>query len=179
VSKNLSPVELNYIVTEKEFLAVVHAINKFHHYIRVYEVFVHTYHSAIGFLMNKPITNGRVTRWLLLLQEFNITVLDRPGKEKLVADFLSRIKNEDDDIPIDDSFPYEHFFSLSVNTPWFADMANYLATRKLPSHLSPHEKRRIITQSVNYSWVGHELFHIVLDLIIRRCFREDEIPGIL
>ena len=33
ISKNLSPVELNYTVTEKEFLAVIHAINKFIHYI--------------------------------------------------------------------------------------------------------------------------------------------------
>jgi hypothetical protein len=117
VSKNLSPAELNYTVTEKDFLAVVHAINKFFHYITGYEVFVHKDHSAIRFLMNKPITNGRVTRWLMLLQEFNIIVLDRPRKKNLVADFISRIKNEDDDIPIDDSFPDEHFFSLSVNTP--------------------------------------------------------------
>jgi hypothetical protein len=67
ISKNLSSAELNYTVTEKEFLAVVHAINKFRHYIIGYEVFVHTDHSAIRFLMNKPITNGRVTRWILLL----------------------------------------------------------------------------------------------------------------
>jgi hypothetical protein len=71
------------------------------------------------------------------LQEFNITILDRLGKDSLVVDFLSQIKNEDDDIPIQDSFSDEHLFSLSVNTMWFADMANYLATRKLPSHLSP------------------------------------------
>jgi hypothetical protein len=58
VSKNLSPAELNYIVTKKEFLAVVHAINTFHHYIIGYEVFLHTNHSAIRFLMNKLITNG-------------------------------------------------------------------------------------------------------------------------
>jgi hypothetical protein len=76
VSKNLSFVELNYTVTEKEFLAVVHDINKFHHYITIYEVFLHTDHYPIRSLMNKPITNGRVTRWLLLLQEFNIIVLD-------------------------------------------------------------------------------------------------------
>jgi hypothetical protein len=151
VRKNLSSAELNYTVTEKEFLAVVHAINKFLHYITGYEVFVHKDHSSIRFLMNKPITNGRVTRWLLLLQEFNITVLDRPGKENLVDDFILRITNEDDDIPIDDSFPDEHIFSLSVNIPWFADMENYLDTRKLAPHLSPHKKRKIITQSDNYS----------------------------
>ena len=48
-SKNLTPSELNYIVTEKEFLAVVHAINKFRHYIIGYETFVHTDHSAIRY----------------------------------------------------------------------------------------------------------------------------------
>jgi hypothetical protein len=61
VSKNLSPVEVNYTVTEKELLVVFHAINKFRHYITGYQDFVHTNHSAIKFLMNKPITNPRVT----------------------------------------------------------------------------------------------------------------------
>jgi hypothetical protein len=89
VSKNLSPAELNYTITEKELLVFVHAIDKFLHYITGYEVFVHTDHFAIIFLMNKPITNGRVTRWLLLLQEFNIIVLDRPGKDNVVVDFIS------------------------------------------------------------------------------------------
>ena len=81
ISKNLTPAELNYTVTEKEMLAIIHAVNKFRHYITGYEVFIHTDHSTIKYLMNKPITNGRVTRWLLLLHELNVTVLDRPGKE--------------------------------------------------------------------------------------------------
>ena len=68
ISKNMSPVELNYTVTEKEFLVVIYAINKFWHYITSYPTFVHTDHTAIRYLMNKPITNARVTRWLLLLQ---------------------------------------------------------------------------------------------------------------
>ena len=67
ISKNLTSAELNYTVTKKEFLAVVFAINKFRHYITGYEVFIHIDHSAIWYLMNKPIMNGRVTRWLLLL----------------------------------------------------------------------------------------------------------------
>ena len=38
-SKNLTPSKLNYTVTEKEFLVVVHVINKFRHYITGYETF--------------------------------------------------------------------------------------------------------------------------------------------
>ena len=132
-------------------MAVVYAINKFRHYITGYEVFVHTNHSSIRFVMNKPITNGRVTRWLLLLQEFNITVVDRPSRENLVAYFLSRIQHDDGSKLVDDTFPDKHLFVVSVQTPWFANIANYLASEKLPNHLSPHEKRRIVIQSYSYS----------------------------
>lgn len=74
ISKNLSPAELNYTVTEKEFLAVIDVVNKFRHYITGYPVVLYTDHSAIKYLANKPITNGRVTRWMILLQEFDITI---------------------------------------------------------------------------------------------------------
>ena len=67
ISKNLSPAELNYIVTEKEFLVVIHVVNKFRHYITGYPIILYTDHSSIKYLANKPITNGRITRWLILL----------------------------------------------------------------------------------------------------------------
>ena len=67
ISKNLSPAELNYIVTEKAFLVVIHVVNKFRHYITGYPVDLYTDHSTIKYLANKPITNGRVTRWLILV----------------------------------------------------------------------------------------------------------------
>jgi len=60
---------------------------------------VHTDHFAIRYLMNKPFTSSRVTRWLLLLQEFNVTIIDRPGKSNVVADYLSRLKNLGEAIP--------------------------------------------------------------------------------
>ena len=145
--------ELNYTVTEKEFVAVVHAINKFRHYIIWYEIFIHIYHSTIINLMNKPITNGRVTTWLLLLWEFNITILDRPGKENVVANFLSKIHNECGLVLVNDNFPDEHIFSISTKTPWFADIVNYQATKKLPQHISTQEKQNIIRHNATYSWI--------------------------
>ncbi len=80
ISKNLAGAELNYTVTEKELIAVVYAINKLRHYIKGYQVFVHTDHSAIRYFRNKTDTSSRVIRWLLLLPEFDITILDKPGK---------------------------------------------------------------------------------------------------
>ena len=69
----------------------MHAIGKFRHYITGYETFFHIDYSTVRFLMNKPITDGRITRWLLLLQEFNITIIDRPRRDNLAADFLSHL----------------------------------------------------------------------------------------
>eukprot|EP00253_Pinus_taeda_P014958 PITA_14958 len=127
ISKNLSLAELKYTITKKEFLAVIHAVNKFRHYITRYSVILYTDHSAIKYLANKPITNGRITRWLILLQEFDITIKDRPGKENLVADFLSRLPKPIDAVAVEDQFLYEHLFSVVVQTPWYADVSNYLA----------------------------------------------------
>ena len=100
--------------------------------------------------MNKPITNGRITRWLLLLQEFNITIIDLLGKENQVADLLSHLNTEGENVPIFDEFPNEHIFCISIHTPWFFNITNYLAIGKLPQHLSSNENKRIIWLSSTY-----------------------------
>ena len=52
--------------------------------------------------MKKSIINGRVTRWLLILQEFNIIILDRPEKQNKVVDFLSRLQKIKYNTPVED-----------------------------------------------------------------------------
>lgn len=86
---------------------------------------------------------------------------------------------EGENVPVFDEFPYEHLFSLATHTPWFVDIANYLAIGELPQHLSSKEEQRIIRLSATYSWMGGDLYKTCLDLIIRRCVREDEMHDIL
>lgn len=74
--------------------------------------------------MNKPITNASGTRWLLLLQDFNITIIDRLGKDNIVANFLSRLIQTCDSAPINDDFQDEILFDISSYTPWYVDVAN-------------------------------------------------------
>ena len=96
-----------------------------------------------------------------------------------MAYFLSYIKTSGEDVPVIDSFPDENLFAISIKSPWFADIANYLSSEKLPSHFLPRENRQVMKQSVRYSWITGDLFYTGNDLIIRRCIREDEILDIL
>ena len=118
ISKNLSKAELNYTISKKELLVVLHFLNKFRHYITGYQTFVHIDHVVIRYLMNKPDVNARIIRWLLLLQQFDLTIVDKPSKGNVVADFLPRL-----DLPageegtVDDQMPDEHLFSISVLSP--------------------------------------------------------------
>eukprot|EP00253_Pinus_taeda_P014993 PITA_14993 len=112
-------------------------------------------------------------------EEFDITIKDRPSKENPVADFLLRIPKSIETAAVEDQFPDEHLFDVTVRTPWYADVANYLAVGKLPKHLTPQERKQIVQKSTRFSWIGGYLFHIGADMQIRRCIREDEIFEIL
>lgn len=116
---------------------------------------------------------------MILLQEFDITIKDRAGKENPVADFLSRIPKSIETAAVEDQFPDEHLFAIAIRTPWYADVANYLAVGKLPKHLTPQERKKIVQKSTRFSWIGDHLFHTGVDMQIRRCIREDEILDIL
>ena len=128
ISKSLHGPELNYTMIEKELLAVVYALKKLCQYITCYPKFVHTNHATIKYLMNKLAIIGRLARWLLLLQEFDITIDDKPRRANVVAYYLSRIHHDENDTTlVDDAFLDEHLFHIDVQTPCYSDIAKYIA----------------------------------------------------
>jgi len=88
-SKTLNAAEKNYSITELELLSIVFACEKFRVFILGYPVHVLTDHQALTFLFQCRLRNARLTRWTLLLQEFNLQIKYIPGIENVV-DALSR-----------------------------------------------------------------------------------------
>ena len=143
-SKTLDSAQPDYITTEKEFLIVVFALEKFRSYIVGSPVTIFTYHAALKYLLSKQDTKPRLTRWILLCQEFNLTIKDKKGVENVVADHLAQLRLESisHGLPKGDSFPDEQLFAL-VHCPWYADIVNYLVTCQIPPQWTFEKKKEI------------------------------------
>ncbi|XP_070015255.1 uncharacterized protein [Nicotiana sylvestris] len=68
--------QVNYMVTEKELLVIVFAMEKFRPYLMGAKVIVHNDHVALCYLMMKKDSKARLMRWVLLLQEFDLEIVD-------------------------------------------------------------------------------------------------------
>ena len=67
--------------------------------------------------MEKKDAKPRLIRWVLLLQQFDLHIVDRKGADNPVADNLSRMENiPDDPIPVNDSFPHEQVVVIKVSS---------------------------------------------------------------
>ncbi|CAN6580916.1 unnamed protein product [Malus baccata var. baccata] len=142
-SRTLNDAQLNYSTTEKELLAVVFALDKFRSYLIGTKVIVFTDHAALKYLLTKKEAKPRLIRWILLLQEFDIEIRDKKGSENVVADHLSRMVHNKESLPILETFPDEQLLSIKVSAPWYADIVNFLVSKRIPSEFTRHQRDKL------------------------------------
>ena len=94
VSRTLKGPELNYFITEKEMLAIVWALNKLYTYLLGTKITVITDHKAITFFNKCRFANGRIMRWILATQDYNLDFQHIKGTLNVAADVLSRNPND-------------------------------------------------------------------------------------
>ncbi len=117
-SKALNECQSRYSNIEREMLAVVHGIQRFHTYLFGQQFTVITDHKPLVAICAKPLHAAppRLQRMLLKIQGYNFTIQYRPGTEMVLADTLSRLPNpkEHKEIPLDVQV---HTMDLEVEDP--------------------------------------------------------------
>ncbi len=88
----LTETEQCYVQIEKEMLAIVFGVERFHQYVYGREINVESDHKPFEVIMKKPLSSAptRIQRLLMRLQKYQVHVQYRPGKEMHIADALSR-----------------------------------------------------------------------------------------
>ncbi|GKE36533.1 hypothetical protein Tco_1459938, partial [Tanacetum coccineum] len=94
------------------------------------------------------------------INEFDVIICDKKGAENLAADHLSRLENPHQSDPekkeITETFPLETLgmvtFRGDSNTPWFADIANYLAGNFIVKGMSSQQKKKFFKDVKHYFW---------------------------
>lgn len=102
-SKALSDAETRYACIERELLAVVFGVQRFHTYLYGRPFKVITDHKPLVMILQKPLTSAppRLQRMLLKLQGYNFEISHQPGTTMSLADTLSRLPNRDNKQEID------------------------------------------------------------------------------
>ena len=90
-SRVLSKAERRYCVTRRELLAVVYFLQHFRPYLLGRHFTLRSDHGSLTWLRNFREPEGQLARWLEKLQEYDFTIVHRPGQKHSNADALSRL----------------------------------------------------------------------------------------
>jgi len=75
---------------------------------------MYTDHSALRYMVNKPVLGARICRWLLLFQEYEFEVIVKPGKLNAGPDHLSRLESGEEGGKLDENLLDAQLFSIRM-----------------------------------------------------------------
>ena len=79
ISRTIYPPERNYSQLEKEGLAVIYAVKKFHHYLSGRKFTIYSDHKPLKYLFSEVqptprMAAARIQRWALILGSYQYTI---------------------------------------------------------------------------------------------------------
>ena len=117
LSKKLKDYETRYIVVEKSCFALVWVVQKLRHVLLSYQVLVVARMDLLKYLFEKPALTGKLSRWLILLAEFDLTyVAKNTIKGRAITKFYAgHLANGE---ALNDDFPDEKILTTEVSNLW-------------------------------------------------------------
>ena len=106
-SRTLAPAEAKYSQIEKEGLAIVFGVKKFHQYLVGRSFTIYSDHKPLQYLFSEtrpvpPMASSRIQRWALTLSAYNYRIVFKSGDSQANADAFSRLPLSEStaDVPV-------------------------------------------------------------------------------
>ena len=159
---------------EKLALAMVITVQKFHHYILLCTTTVYMNSNPMYYVLTRQVLGGKYSRWIVILQEFELEFAKSTSKKSLVfAELICDLPRTMGNTEPVDSLPDELLFLISTTNPWYGDIILYLQTLRLHPVATSDERRRIRYQDKYYLTLNDSLYHHGVDSILRCCLTHE------
>ena len=176
-ARAIRPFEKSWHTTDKEGLALVTGIQHYHTYLADREFIVYTDHEALKTILKNTNQKGRLSRWALLLQQYRMQILHKPGKHNTNADGLSRcdlpVTPHQDD-PIDvlpvstdqlQRTKLQYTFTYATKKPRFPAPQLAVTSIHPEIHVDIQKLLPVTTKSIaDYQWEDEDLKPLILFL---------------
>ncbi|GJY92307.1 RNA-directed DNA polymerase [Tanacetum coccineum] len=89
-SEKLNDAKKKYTTYDKEFYAIIRALDHWQHYLISKEFILHSDHEALKYIQGQHKLQPRHAKWVEFLQAFNFNIKHKSGKLNKGVDALSR-----------------------------------------------------------------------------------------
>jgi hypothetical protein len=127
LSRGLVGPELNYSHLEKLVLAAIHVVQWFRHYVLFRKTTVVAIVNPFQYMLTRRFIGGKISRWMVILQEFDLDFVSAKSKKSLVfAELISELSVESGDVVPEESPIRRDMFLIESSDPWYRDILIYL-----------------------------------------------------
>ena len=180
LSRNLLDTETCYAYVEKLALAAVCAVQSLWNYILLRTTAVISNCNPMTYILSRQLLGGKYSKWIVILQEFDLEFTDAKSKKSLVfAELLCSLPSPFAPSLSEDHISDETLFPISTLDPWYGDIIVYLQTSSFRPTLSKDARWRIRHQSQPYRIIGDTLYRLGVDSVLRRCLTLKEAERVL
>ena len=131
-------------------------------------------HSALKYLVNKPVLGGKICWWLLLSQEFDFEIIVNPGQPNVGPYHFSLIESGEEPTSLEDNLPNVQLFAIDVVNKEFDDMIHLLNTGYAPKGYSTWKMKQLVFEAPEYTIIMGKLYKLGPDKILCRCIFNHE-----
>ena len=93
------------------------------------------------YLLSRRLLQGRVTKWVVVLQEFDLEFVSPKSTKALVlAMLMTDLPPLTTSLPPKDDLPDDFLFIISTDDPWYGDILLYLRTQNFAAHFNREDR---------------------------------------
>lgn len=153
-SKSLNDAERRWASAEMEVAAIVTGINAFRQYLLGNKFTVYTDNAACVHILKKANLSPKLYRWAAIVQEYDMVVKHKQGKQNTVCDALSRVRvSTIRQIPPRDDIRLAQRRDLSLNP-----IIRYLLHDETPVAYNQKQREKFIQECQQFEMIDGMLF---------------------